>query len=256
MPSDLATAFGRSPFITYWVARALRQRIRQNFNLVRYSGVFPSIERGRGIILYANHPSWWDPAVFSLIQQSFMGGKPGFGPIDARSIERYPLLRKAGFLPLDSQSRSSIRALLNASQSILRAGGAFWITAQGAFTDVRTRPCLLQPGLAHIAKRNPQALILPVALDYTFTAESRPDIVIRFGEPFEGTNCSIAFLTKQLAQVLEATCNDLTNQVITREADCFQTLLQGKAGMGGLYGSLQHALSGLKGRKHDPRHVP
>ncbi len=57
-----------------------------------------------------------------------------------------------------------------------------WITAEGAFTDHRARPVALRPGLAHLARQVPGAVILPLALDYTFWNESRPEALLRFGD--------------------------------------------------------------------------
>lgn len=255
VPSDPARVCGRSPFLAHWIGRALRHRVKKSFSRIRVSGTFPSLQPGQGIILYANHPSWWDPAVFSLIQQHFMAERPGFGPIDAQAVRKYPLLQKAGFLPLDGSSPRSIRQLLISSSVIIDAGGAFWVTAQGEFTDARSRPVILQPGLAHIVRRSPQALVVPVALDYTFGTENRPDIAIRFGSPMRDRAQSTQALSADLAWALEETCDDLSRQIITKHDDAFKTLLEGSTGMGGFYGPIQRLVALVKKQHHEPGHA-
>ena len=60
-----------------------------------------------------------------------------------------------------------------------------WITAEGSFTDARTRPVRLRPGLAHLARRVPGATIVPLALEYPFWDERTPEALCRFGTPME-----------------------------------------------------------------------
>ncbi|MFC0510586.1 lysophospholipid acyltransferase family protein [Asaia spathodeae] len=254
-PSDPARLSGRSPFLAHWVGRALRHRVKGSFSRVRWSGDFPLLRPRQGIILYTNHPSWWDPALFSVIQQHFMPNRPGFGPIDAQAVKNYPLLRKAGFLPLDGSSPRSVRQLLDASSLILKTGGAFWVTAQGAFADARARPIRLQPGLAHIIRRNPEALVVPVALDYAVGTESRPDIAIRFGAPMKYQAQTIEALTADLALHLEQTCDALAEQVIGKQDEAFRPLMDGRTGMGGPYSLIQRLVALLHKRRHEPSHA-
>ena len=54
------------------------------------------------------------------------------------------------------------------------------ITAEGSFTDGRVRPVILRPGLAHLARRMPGAVFLPLALEYCFWNESRPECAASF----------------------------------------------------------------------------
>ena len=39
--------------------------------------------RARPVIVCSNHPSWWDPAFFILLQTRLFAGRTGFGPMDA-----------------------------------------------------------------------------------------------------------------------------------------------------------------------------
>jgi len=130
-----------------------------------------------------------------------------------------------------------------------------WITAEGEFTDPRRRPLRLRPGIAHLARRVPGAIILPLALEYTFWDESRPEVLARFGAPVEtGAQHSVAEWTAILQDALGATMDGLAAEAMQRDPALFQTLLRGGAGVGGVYDLYRRSRARLAGRPFDPRH--
>ena len=66
------------------------------------------------------------------------------------------------------------RALLASSQN------AVWLTPQGRFMDVRERPLRLKDGLGALATREPSAAFIPLAIEFAFWTESRPEILVSF----------------------------------------------------------------------------
>ncbi len=92
------------------------------------------------------------------------------------------------------------------------------------------------PGLAHLARRVPDALILPLALEYPFWNESQPEILVRFGTPLHSSrDGSVAEWTQRLETALTATMDALAAESVTRDPALFTPLLRGGAGVGGLY---------------------
>ena len=67
-----------------------------------------------------------------------------------------------------------------------------WITAQGEFADPRQRPLRLRPGIAHLLRRFPDAVVLPLAMEYTFWNEAKPEALARFGPPIAARDRSAA----------------------------------------------------------------
>src|SRR5579883_2791017 len=49
----------------------------------------PELPPGRPVIIYTNHPSWWDPALFILLSHTRLRDRIGFGPMDAAALQRY-----------------------------------------------------------------------------------------------------------------------------------------------------------------------
>jgi hypothetical protein len=129
------------------------------------------------------------------------------------------------------------------------------ITAEGAFTDARVRPVRLRPGLAHLARRVPHAVFLPLALEYTFWNESRPEALLRFGKPVD-LACSAADVQSRLEAALTQTMDVLAEESIARDPTLFQPLLRGTSGVGGIYDTYRRASAVLRGRAFDASHEP
>ena len=68
------------------------------------------------------------------------------------------------------------RAILESRRNLV------WLTPQGRFMDVRERPIRLQRGLGALAAQREEVEFLPLAIEYSFWTEPRPEILISFGE--------------------------------------------------------------------------
>jgi hypothetical protein len=58
-----------------------------------------------------------------------------------------------------------------------------WVTPEGRFTDVRTRPAIFRPGLASLVARLDTFTLVPLAFEYTFWDERLPEILVSCGQP-------------------------------------------------------------------------
>ena len=58
----------------------------------------PAAVRGKPLIVYFNHPSWWDPLICLRLAASLFPDRSHYGPIDAAALGKYQLLREAGLL--------------------------------------------------------------------------------------------------------------------------------------------------------------
>ncbi len=145
----------------------------------------------------------------------------------------------------------------SAERVLASPASILWITAEGRFTDARQRPVRLRPGLAHMARRIPQAIILPLAIEYGFWNESRPEIMVRFGAPIDcgaaGTR-SVAAWTACLETALTECMDALAAESMTREPALFRTLVRGGAGIGGVYDGWRRLNAWVAGRGFDPSH--
>ena len=182
----------RSPAMIRFFERVMRRQMARAFRAVRLAepGVPEAVRRlppDRPLIVYCNHPSWWDPAFAMVMIPRQFAGRACFGPIEAAMLDRYRFMRRLGLFGVEPGARAGAARFLRTSRALLsEPGRMLWVTAQGRFSDPRMRPLALRPGVAHLMASLPGAMALPVALEYPFWDESRPEALARCGSPLEG----------------------------------------------------------------------
>ena len=217
--------------------RVVRVYFRRHFRSVMVQQAEAVAGLQGPVIVYANHSSWWDPMVSVLLAETLMEGRRHYAPMDAAALKRYPILAKIGIFPVEMGSARGAAQFLRTSQAILASGGVVWITPQGRFADARVRPLGFKAGLGALAARTPGAVMIPLAIEYTFWDERLPETLLRFGAPVrlvEGMSTEAA--SEQLEGALVATMEELKRAAMARDASAFRVLLRGGRGTGGLYG--------------------
>lgn len=219
-----------------WYAR---RYLARHFSKVSLAGTsaLPDLQ-GRPVIVYVNHPAWWDPLFGLLIASHTFPQRTHFGAMDAAALHRFPLFGKLGFFGVDRNSGTGALQFLRTADAILRHDNAcLWLTPQGRFSDARERPPRLEPGLAHLAARWPQAVLLPLAFEYSFWNERLPVALAQWGEPLnvEEIEANRQWTTELLAWRLAATQTRLAAKAALRNSAGFETLVHGQSGLGNVY---------------------
>jgi 1-acyl-sn-glycerol-3-phosphate acyltransferase len=244
-----------SPRLTRWFVRWLRGYFRRNFNGVRTSlAGAPPEENDDPLIVYTNHPSWWDPIHFLLLANNTMPDRRMFGPFDADALAKYKMFRRLGGFGVERSTRRGAVEFLVTGQAILATPGtSLWITAQGEFSDPRKRAVVLQPGLAHLVRDLERGLVVPLAVEYPFWNERRPEALSYFGRPIRAGDAA-GDLEDLLARRLTETMDALAEEAATRDPGRFNTVLLGRTGVGGLYDAGRRFKSWIIGRRFDSAH--
>lgn len=208
----------------------------------------PGLE-GLPIVVCMNHPSWWDPLVAMTLALRLFPERRHYAPIDSRSLTKYGFFERIGFFGIEPGTAKGAAAFLRKASGILsNSQSMLWVTAQGAFTDVRQRPVRLRSGLGHLASRASGFALLPVAFEYVHWNERLPEALIRFGEPIivAGQERRPADeWTATFAQALERTQDELARASMAREEAAFELLANGRDGVGGIYGGWRWARAKL-----------
>ncbi len=250
----------RSPILLMLFGWYLRfWYVPRRFGAVRVSRAgLPKVPPGRSLVIYSNHASWWDPAMYILLGLALLPDRIGYGPMETRELQRYGLLRRMGVFGIDPTSPRGAAAFLQAGRRILAdPRGTLWVTAEGRFTDPRVRPLTLRPGIAHLAKHVPNLVFVPLAIEYSFWNESQPEALARFGSPIAaGAASDPAELTATLTTGLTGTMDALAAESIARDPALFQTILRGGVGVGGIYDLWRRLRAWIAGRRFDPAHAP
>lgn len=247
----------------HWLIRGFRRYahryVRKHVHAVRLSksGVAFPPERTEPMLVVLNHPSWWDPMI-CIVLASLMRERDQFAAIDAEAVKRYAFFKRLGFVGVDTRSLRGAAAFVRAGTAILsEPSRAFWVTAQGRFTDVRERPLNLQAGAGHLAARMTRGLVLPVALEYTFWTERTPEALVRVGEPLRVVDHPGRSGKQWLALIEDAMTRNLdalNAETMLRDPTKFTTILGGTAGVGGMYDRWRRFKAWLRGERFDPTH--
>lgn len=238
-----------NPLLFYAFSYIARRRLRRGFRALRIAHLerFPE-KTAAPLIVYLNHPSWWDPLTCIALAPHLIGRRRFYGPIDAESLKRYRIFRRLGLFPVEIDSPRGAAQFLRAAETVLRRGDVLGLTPQGRFTDARVRPPGLRPGLgallARMERNGAAPIVVPLAVEYTFWDERLPEALTNVGEPIRAASLSAssrsaAEWTALLDERLAATQDELAAMALSRSAAGFQTLLQGRRGVAGVYGMWQ-----------------
>jgi 1-acyl-sn-glycerol-3-phosphate acyltransferase len=238
--------------------RVMARAMRRSFDAVRLAQPgWPELPRGRPAVIYLNHPSWWDPAFLILMGTTRFAGRPGYGPMDAGMIERFRFMKRIGLFGIEPGTRAGGTMFLRTALRLLSDPDAMlWITAEGAMSDPRARPVALRHGLARLIAHAPDSVVVPLALEYPFWTESKPEALARFGHPTEArmyAGLTVEETTGALSRELERTMDSLADDALSRDPARFLLLQEGTAGVGGVYDLWRRARAWAAGRPFDPR---
>lgn len=240
---------------------ALTRSLKQSFHAVRIARPgFPSVPAGTPLIVYLNHPSWWDGAFLPVLLDRVFPSRCVFGPIDAAALQRYGFMRRLGFFGVEAASYSGAATFLRVGADLLAHDDTLLcLTPEGRFVDPRLRPVRLQRGLARLIAAVPRVTVLPMAVEYPFWTERTPEALARFGEPMTmGSElpASLVDLRSTLEARLVDVMDRLADDAISRDAGRFSLLLDGRAGVGGAYDLGRRIKAWSRGRRFDPAHEP
>jgi 1-acyl-sn-glycerol-3-phosphate acyltransferase len=224
----------RSPLLVWFFSRVMARAMRRDFRAVRLlrPGV-PPLPDDRPVIIYMNHPAWWDAAFMLMLTGSVFRGRASFAPMDAQQLARYRFMARIGAFGLERGAYTAAARFLHLGHAILQQPRALlWVTAEGAFTDVRRRPVHLRPGLAHLARMVPDTVLLPFAVEYPFWEGRGAEALGAFGPSFaaaEVAGQTPRAATAELARRLERTMDRLAHAAAARDAGAFETIVEGRS---------------------------
>lgn len=247
-----------------WFMWYVRRYLRRHFHAVRLltpadasQPAAPPID-GEPVLLYTNHPGWWDPLIFLAVAERLYPDRLNYGPIDAAALGKYSFLERIGFLGIEPNSwKGAARFLRLAKAALNRTDVFFWVTAQGTFADPRQRPVSIRPGVGHVAAAAPRGLVIPFAVEYPFWDERLPEALVAFGPPqrIEAfPNRTAHDWNEHLTRVLEQTQDRLAAAAVSRDPAAFTRLATGRTGVGTAYDCIRRLRAWLTGRRFNPAH--
>lgn len=194
----------------------------------------PSAVEGRPLVILANHPGWWDGVVFLLLSRRLFQHRPSFVPMDAAALRKYGFMRRLGAFGVERDSpRGAIRFLETAREVLADPRHILWMNAPGRFADPRERPVPLAAGVTRLPRIAPEAIILPLAIEYVHWTEKRGEALVGFGPPIKVDD------EEGIRRAMTETMDRLAADAISRDPARFRVLVEGGRGTGGFYGLWQ-----------------
>ena len=197
-----------------WVASMFFFNMLQNrFYAFRYKGAENYFEGAPDVpvILFAPHSNWWDGIVFYNITHRIFHKEIR---LMVEELNRFPLLRRGGAYSVNKKSpQSAMKALQYSVDVVGDLRNILCIFPQGIIRPPHYRPIEFQTGLAYIAqnavKRYGKVNLIPLALDYTFFRDNRPEVIVEFGKRIELNRDNLPKDRKELTHKLEKAMEDV-----------------------------------------------
>ncbi len=229
----------RSAWFFRGFRRHARRYVARNFHALRLDRDGPPVDPSGPLVVVVNHSSWWDPMTGLVLTGLFNPGRVHYALMSEFGLNQYRILERMGFFGVEPGTTRGGAAFLRKARAILaRPESALWFTPQGRFADVRERPTRFQEGLGRLMRRSSGATVLPLALEYPFWNDRRPEALARFGAATvveDGRSRSAEDWKRLVETAMEAAQDALAESSRSRDASRFETVVAGSAGVGGVY---------------------
>jgi 1-acyl-sn-glycerol-3-phosphate acyltransferase len=123
--------------------------------------------------------------------------------------------------------------------------------------DARERPTRFREGLGRLLRRSSGVTVIPLAIEYPFWNDRRPEALVRFGEPIaveDGAARPAEGWTRLVESALEATQDALAESGRSRDASRFEAVVAGSAGVGRVYDLGRRLRSAVRGESFSKEH--
>ena len=183
-------------------------------------------------ICYTPHCNWWDGIFAYYITRKLVKGK---FRLMIEEMNRFPLFQYIGCFPVNKKSAQSAMKALKYSVDLLSdLKNVLCIFPQGIIRPPHYRPIEFQTGLAYIAdkavKKYGKVALLPIAVNYMFLRDNRPEVLVEFGELIEYDKAPIdrKEATQNIGRILESLCDKQMYDISRGNFKGYETLFQQK----------------------------
>ena len=205
------------PFWTWLADRILFRMLSHRFYALRIKNLEAFKEKRNPdfpCIIYAPHMNWWDGIVgYNLMRRAFHV-RPR---MMIEEMNRFPLFSLIGAFPVNKASaQAAMISLKYIVDDLKEPDLGFWIFPQGIVKPPNYRPIEFQTGLAYVAqnvaKKHGGVNLIPLAVNYTFLREDRPECLAEVGEPIIITKENAKFdrheFTQKIQKDFERLCDE------------------------------------------------
>ncbi|MDR1167933.1 MAG: lysophospholipid acyltransferase family protein [Heliobacteriaceae bacterium] len=206
--------------------------LQNRFFAFRYSGAENYHNRSSDYptIIFAPHCNWWDGIVLYNITHRICRKEIR---LMVEELNRFPLLRRGGAYSVNKKSpQTAMQALKYSVDLMADFRNLLCIFPQGIIRPPHYRPIEFQTGLAYIAQKAVQKYgkvnLIPLAIDYCFFRDNRPEVMVKFGKTIELTDPKTdrKKLTSELEKALQETCDNQFSDISQGNVSDYEILFK------------------------------
>ena len=219
-----------------WVAdRYFYGMLEKRFHGFYYKGAekfYLQKEPETPVILFAPHHNWWDGMVgYNICNRIFKKEIR----LMIEELNRFPLIRRGGAFSVNKKSpQASMPSLLYAVEALGDPNNILYIFPEGIIKPPNHRPLELQTGMTYIAekavKKYGKVALMPVAVNYYFLRDNRPEVLVEFGDIIDLTDDKPdrKEYTHYLGKILEDLCDKQIDDISHGRFAGYDTLFESK----------------------------
>jgi len=205
--------------------------LKKHFYKIHIKGTNNVLYRDKSLptIMFGNHSNWWDG--FLAFYLSFdLWKKDQYLMMDIKQMRKYKFFKWIGAFSVNRESaRESYKSIVYAANLLKNRNTMLWIYPQGEMLPNDIRPLMFQNGLSKLLEMTGKVNLFPIAFNYEFMMEQRPEVFINVSE-----NIMVdEKLTKQkktayLNKVLTALLDNQKKNVVDGNLEEYKEILRGK----------------------------
>ena len=221
-----------SKFWLFIASLAFFNMLQNRFVAFRYKGVENYKERDdkAPTILFSPHCNWWDGIVMYNICHRICHKEIR---LMVEELNRFPILAHGGAYSVNKKSpQSAMKALKYSIELLSDLRNILCIFPQGIIRPPHYRPIEFQTGLAYIAenavKKYGKVNLIPLAVDYVFLRDNRPEVLVEFGKRIELTDASIdrKELTHMFENAMAEVCDNQMKDISSGNIEDYEILFK------------------------------
>jgi len=225
---------GTTPFWLWVADRFFYGMLEDRFYAFRYKGAENYFQKDPNVpvIMFAPHSNWWDGIVGYHITNRICKKEIR---LMVEELNRFPILRRSGAFSVNKKSpQASMDALKYSIEQVGNPKCILYLFPQGIIKPPNARPIEFRSGLAYIAekaaKKYGKVALMPIAVNYMFLRDNRPEVLIEMGELIELGQEKIdrKEFTNFLAKKLEGLCDKQMYEISRGQFKGYETLFQQK----------------------------
>ena len=219
-----------------WVAdRYFYGMLEKRFHGLYHKGAekfYTQKEADTPIIMFAPHHNWWDGMVgYNICNRIFKKEIR----LMIEELNRFPIIRHGGAFSVNKKSpQASMPAIKYAVDCLGDPKNILYIFPEGIIKPPNHRPLELQTGMTYIAekaaKKYGKVALMPVAVNYYFLRDNRPEVLIEFGDiiHLSDDKPDRKEYTNHLGKILEELCDKQIDDISNGRFEGYEVLYQSK----------------------------